>query len=122
MGFLFIYEPSEYQRIVPAVLIDSRASIPALANKTGNDIKAYTDVEVSRVAASPNVLFFRIETVKNKTEIADGVLAGYFSIRVLGRPVLYQYQLRPQFQQFSTHISAEIYNFISNGLYKEYLL
>lgn len=122
MGFLFIYEPSEYRRIIPAILIDKRAAIPAISNKTGFEIKAYTDREVAKVDGVKNVLFFKIETVKNKTEIADGVLVGYFSIRVFVSPVLMQYELRPQFEQFSAHISAEISIFISAGLYKEYML
>ena len=56
MGFLFIYEPSEYRRIIPAILIDKRDAIPAISNKTGFEIKAYTDREVAKVDGVKNVL------------------------------------------------------------------
>lgn len=125
MGFLFRYEPSEFQRVIPAVLIDSRASIPAIANQTGAVIKAYFDVEVTKANNPQGVLFFKIETIKNKNQTADGVLVGYFSLAIKGFGVsatLYQFQLRPAFQQFSTQISAEIAIFIMNNEWKQYYL
>lgn len=120
MGFLFKYEPSEYPRIIPAVLIDDRKNIPAIANQTGAVIKAYFDTEIAKV--KDNVLFYRIETIKNKGEPADGVLVGYFSIFVKGNNLaagLYQFQLRPSFKQFTTKLSAEITIFIVNKTWKQ---
>ncbi len=124
MGFIFIYEPSEYQRIIPAVTIDARATIPAIKNEIGAVIKAYTDVEVNKAAAS-EVIFFRIETIANKGQPADGVLAGYFSLYVRSfwsSAVLYQFLLRPNFKQNTTQISAEISQFILNSQWKQYFL
>lgn len=123
MGFLFIYEPGEYRRIIPAVLIDGRDSNPAIANQNGFVIKAYCDAETEKI--KDNVLFFRIETINNKNQIADGVLAGYFSIEVFhlgNNATLLQLELRPAFRQFSTQISAEISIFISSGNWKQYYL
>lgn len=123
-----VYEPSEYGRIIPAVLIDSRIGIPQLANKTGNEIKAYCDIEINKVKENPYVLFFRIETIKTVNtiqEMEDGVLAGYFSLFLFhqGQTAnIYQFQLRPAFMQFNVQISAEITNFITSGSWKQYVL
>lgn len=123
-----VYEPSEYSRIIPAVLIDSRDVIPALANKIGDDIKAYCDTEIDKVKTNPLVLFFRIETM-NKVNLEydgeDGVLAGYFSLFIFKAGTVanrYQFQLRPAFMQFNSQITAEIVNFIANGGWKQYYL
>ena len=113
MTFRFIYQPSEFTRIIPAILIDARASIPAIKNQVGSVIKTYTDAEVAKVV--DYVLFYKIETT-------DGVLAGYYSlsIRLNGNhAVLLQYQLRPSFSSFVTQISAQINTFINNGSWKQ---
>lgn len=118
MTFRFIYQPSEYSRIIPAVLIDARASIPAIKNQIGSAIKAYCDAEVVMVSGAPfnTVLFFKIEAT-------DGSLGGYFSLRVtpLGAR-LRQFQLRPAFVQFNSQISMEIANFITSNQYMKYVL
>lgn len=127
-GFLFKYEPSEYPRVIPAVLIDDRANIPAIANQTGAVIKAYFDVEVDKIKNNPrDVLFYRIETINAKGQIADGVLAGYFSLLIKGQmptaaASLYQFQLRPPFKQNTTGLSAEIAIFIQANIWKRDLL
>ena len=120
--FRFIYEPSEFGRIIPAVCIDARASIPEIKNKIGVVIKEYTDTEVSKVIS--NVLFFKIETIYTGAGTADGVLAGYFSLREkLGiSAYLYQFQLRSSFMAYSTQLSAEINVFLSSNLWKQYYL
>ena len=116
--YRFIYEPSEYQRIIFAVNIDARATIPVLVNAIGDVIKAYCDTEVNKVKATPQVLFFRIESVQ-------GVLAGYFSLFVKGQSNsarLYQFVLRPAFVQFNTQITNEITNFITSNEWKQFFL
>jgi hypothetical protein len=121
--FRFIFEPSEYGRIIPAVCIDARASIPAIKNAIGDVIKAYTDAEVEKVI--PSVLFFRIETIKDSPESADGVLAGYFSLKLKGAlpvPILYQFQLRTPFYSYSTAINAKINVFLSSNEWRQYYL
>lgn len=125
--FQMVFEPSEYQRIIPACLIDSRATIPAIANKIGAVIKYYTDVEVNKVKNNQNVLFFKIETIdRPNTEnlkLEDGVLVGYFSLRVTGTKVtLYQKQIRPSFTFLDAQISVEISNFIVSNQWKQYYL
>lgn len=115
--FRFIYEPSQYKRIIPACIIEARASIPAIKNKIGVIIKAYTDAEVAKVILN-EVLVFKIETTQ-------GVLAGYFTLDVRGQGMtgnLYQFVLCPAFKVFTTQISAEISIFITSGEYKQYIL
>lgn len=116
--YRFIYEPNEYPRIIQGVNIDSRATIPAIKNQIGAVIKTYVDVEVDKVKGHPSILFFRIET-------KEGVLAGYMSLKVKGdaaNATLYQYLLRPNFQQFNTEISVELVNFIVQNKWKQFFL
>lgn len=123
MAFLFIYEPSEFRRIIPAVLIDSRANIPAIKNEIGSVIKAYIDLEVDKV--NQYVLFFKIETVKKEPNTYNGVLAGYFTLFLFHQGQvanLYDFVLRPSFSQFSAQISVEIVNFINSSQWKQYTL
>jgi len=126
--FQFIHEPSEYQRIIPAVLIDSRASIPAIKNKVGSVIKVYCDIEINNVKNNPLVLFFKIETVDlpntENLKLEDGVLVGYFSLVVLGgvKIIMYQRQIRPSFIFLDAQISVEISTFITSGQWKQYWL
>lgn len=114
MIFRFIYQPSEYTRIIPAILIDSRASITIIKNATGAVIKTYTDAEVSKII--DRVLFYKVET-------DQGVLAGYFSLQVkvniATHAALLQNQMRPSFNSFVTQISAQITTFINNGEWKQ---
>lgn len=125
--FQFIHEPSEYQRIIPACLIDSRATIPAISNAIGSVIKAYVDVEVNNVKNNPLVLFFKIETVdlpnSENLKLQDGVLVGYFSLKITGtKVVVYQKQIRPSFTFLDAQISVEISTFITGGSWKQYYL
>jgi len=118
MTFRFIYQPSEFSRIIPAINIEARANIPAIKNQIGSVIKAYNDTEISKV--QDDVLFYKIETT-------EGVLAGYFSVRIkvniAVHAILLQYQLRPSFSSYVTQISAQINTFINNGTWnQDYLL
>lgn len=107
--YKFIYD-IEFSRTIPAVLKDSRASIPEIKNKIGSVIKAYTDVQVGEVG--DNVVPYKIETV-------TGVLAGYFTVLVKGGfGSQFQYQLRPAFVQFNAVISAEISIFIASDSWR----
>ncbi len=109
MIFFFIYS-NDYQRIMPAVLIDSRKTIPAILSKTGAQIKAYTDSEVSKI--TDNVLFYTIET-------NDGNLGGYFALQIQGNSaILYLKQLRPAFVEMDTAISSQINTFINEGTWR----
>lgn len=110
----FIYSQYECHRIIPGVLIDNRANIPAIRSAVGTVIKSYTDAETDKV--KENCLFYKIESY-------EGNLAGYFTLEVgsLGVSVL-QFELRSAFQQFNQEISGQITNFISLGEWrKDYL-
>lgn len=115
MTYRFIYNNFDCQRVIPAILIDSRSNIPAIKNKIGSAIKAYTDAETSKVTGT--VIFYKIET-----EL--GVLAGYFSLQTAtnGTATILQYQIRPSFAQFNTEIQGLINTFIQANEYgKDYL-
>lgn len=110
MTYNFIFE-DDFSRIISAVLIDARASIPEIANQVGTVIKAYTDSKVAQV--NDNTITYKIETDL-------GVLAGYFTIQVNTSnktAVLDQFVLRPAFQGF-TEIQSQIVNFIQSGDWK----
>lgn len=113
MTFIISYD-IEYKRTIPSVLIDSRVTIPAIATKIGSVIKAFTDWEVNQVTSS--ILPFKIEN-------SNGNLCGYFTLRINGQfAFLFQYQLRPAFQQFNAEISAQINTFVqSNSWRNDYL-
>lgn len=125
--FQFIHEPAEFGRIIPAVIIDSRATIPAISNAIGSVIKAYFDIEINKVKNDDRVLFFKIETVdlpnSENLKLEDGVLVGYFSLLTKGtNAILYQRQIRPSFTFLDTQISAEITTFITGNEFRQYML
>lgn len=113
MTFRLIYQPSEFSRIIPAICIDNRANIPAIKNAIGSVIKTYTDAEVAKIV--DEVLFYKVETT-------EGVLAAYFSLKIIkGGTVatLLQYKNRASFSVYVTQISSQITNFINNGNWKQ---
>lgn len=106
MIYKFIYEPN-YERIIPAIIIDARASIPEIQNKTGFEIKAYIDKQLFLV--TNNSIVYKIEETNN------GVLCGFFSINVEAgnkTATLVLGVLRPAFEQFKNEINLKITNFI----------
>ena len=107
--YRFIWSNQEAARIIPSVLIDKRAAIPAIANQVGSVIKAFTDTQVAFV--TDTTLFYRIESK------SGGNLAGYFTLQVIRQGVvaLLQYELRPAFEQFNSTILTEINTFMSTG-------
>lgn len=110
----FIYSQYECHRIIPGVMIDNRANIPAIRSAVGAVVKAYTDAEAGKV--KDNCVFYKIESY-------EGNLAGYFTLEVSsqGASVL-QFELRSAFRQFNQEISGQITNFISLGEWrKDYL-
>lgn len=108
MTYKFIYL-QEVNRLIPGVLIDSRATIPAIANQIGHVIKKYTDSQVALVTDS--VIPYRIES-------EDGNLAGYFCLQVLPVVDIQQFVLRPAFRQFLPLISAQINTFVQQNQWK----
>ena len=111
MTYYFVYEP-DYSRIMMAVIIDNRASIPAIKNMAGMVIKSYVDEQIDLI--DENCITYKIET-----EL--GVLAGFFAIRVSTvdkSAVLIMQVLRPAFQK-DAQIPFLITNFIGTGKYKQ---
>lgn len=107
MSYRLIYSPSEVNRVIPAVLIDKRASILAISGQNGATIQAFAN---SQVALADGCIFYKIETF-------DGNLVGYFTLKVIREGVvsLLQYELRPPFQQFDSQISQIVSNFIASS-------
>ena len=111
MTFVFTYD-IDYNRTMRGVINDSRANIAAIKNTVGSVMKAYVDEQVATVTEVS--LPYKIETADS------GNLAGYFILRVndAGGARLLSTQLRPAFEQFSTDISNQIINFITDGAWK----
>lgn len=108
MTYRVIYN-DEYKRVIPAILIDSRALAPSIVTATGFEVLAYTNSVADLVTSS--VLPYKIET-------NEGVLSGYFNLTVIESPksvTLLNKQLRPAFQKYDTDISQVISNFIISG-------
>jgi hypothetical protein len=104
MTYRIVYE-ADFNRVIPAVLIDGRAQYPALSGKTGFEMLPFLSAEIQK--ASVNSVFYKIET-------GDGNIAGYFTVtRTSG--VLGIFSLRPQFLPDNAAISQQISNFISSG-------
>lgn len=111
LEYRFVYSNAEANRLIPAVLIDKRAAIPAIASQVGPVIKAFTDTQVAFV--TDTTLCYRIE------KRDGGNLAGYFTLQVVRQGVvaLLQYELRPAFEQFNSIIQGEINSFVAAGLW-----
>ena len=115
MSYIITYD-LDYKRVIPAVLIENRANIPAIKNKIGIVIKAYTDGEVAKVTES--VVPYKIETNL-------GALVGYFTVQIsnMGQnAVKFQQTLRPQFNPFTIEINIQIATFIQNNGWQQDIL
>lgn len=105
----FIYE-IEYTKVIPAIIMDSRFTIPDIKNQDGWAAKAYIDKELSMIIAG--ILPYRLET-------DNGNIAGYMTLDATKPAVSVQkLQLRPAFQQFLTSIQQQITNFIQTNAYQ----
>lgn len=108
-----VYEP-DFSRVIPACIIDARASIAAIKNQIGDVIKDYTDSQLALI--NDNSLVYKVET-------DEGVLAGFFAINVNTEnktASLLMKELRPAFRtlQYNVDISLLITNFIANSDWK----
>lgn len=115
MTYFFIFE-DDYSRIMFSCIVDARATIPAIKNQVGTVIKSYVDNQVALV--DNNSIVYKIET-------DQGVMAGYFVIKVNTTnktAFLHQFVVRPSFTQFILEIQSQISNFItSNKWQSDYL-
>ena len=114
MIYHFVYEP-DFARIIPAITIDNRASIPVIKNQVGSVIKAFNDYQLSLLSST---------SITYKIETDLGVLAGFFSIQVdisNKTATLIMEQVRPAFKGF-TELTDQIGNFIQGfDWQKDYL-
>lgn len=100
---------TDVARTVSGIIIDSQYIIPAISNKLGIAIKAYSDTEINKI--TDNVIPYKVET-------DNGNLAGYFTLQVKeGVATLLQFQLRPAFVLGNQDISNLIGNFILSNLW-----
>lgn len=113
MTFTLSYE-LDYQRVVSAVINDSRGTILALRNATGMQIYAY--IQSQLVLVTSGVAVYRILA-------PGGVIAGVVAINTNSGSVgvVFQ-QLRPAFLQFSDQISQIISIFISENQFLQDVL
>ena len=113
MTFQPIYEP-DFKRLIPAIINDSRNTIPETTNQIGMVIKTYFDAQIASVGL--NGIVYRIEG-------EAGVLAGYFVLQVVNKIAsLSSYQFRPAFQSFSAQLLSLISTFIQeNGFLNDIL-
>jgi len=110
MTFHLVYDEN-YILTIPAVLIDNRANLP-IANKTGKEIKIYTDAEVEKVV--PGVITYKIENDL-------GNLAGYLLLKqgnFENSIDILKLVLRPQFQSFTDQINEQVKIYMSGGGWK----
>lgn len=104
----------EFNRVIPAIVLESRQLIAAIKNKSGFEVKAYFDAEISKVIEG---------VIPYKIEIESGNLAAYFSLKqVAAGSELYQLFVRPNFLAFSSLINTKITTFINDGGWKQDLL
>jgi hypothetical protein len=109
MIYTFVFEP-DYTRLIPAILIDCRASIPEIKNQIGDVIKAYIDGQLALI--DDTCIVYKIE------EITNGVCAGIFVLKVdTGNKTanLLSYRFRPAFQNDTLNILNIIVNFITSS-------
>lgn len=105
MSYFIQYEP-DYIRLLPAMIIESRATIPEIKNQVGIVIQNYTNSQVLLIGV--NSLYYKIETDL-------GCIASTFSIDVNTTNqtgVLNIFTIRPAFVQFKVEIQEIINNFI----------
>lgn len=114
MTFEATYE-LDHQRVMLAVINDSRNTIPAITGQNGNAIYAYAQTQIALIV--PGVLLYRVGSL-------DGNLGGYFALQAKnGVGNLYLIQLRPAYQQNALEINEFIANFITSGIWKaDYLI
>lgn len=104
----------DYQRVISAVINDSRSVIPSLVGRDGNAVYAYAQAQIAQVV--PGVLVYRI--------IGSGSnLCGYCLIQVQnGVATVLQVQPRPAFVPFLSQISQIINNFIIGNIFLQDML
>lgn len=113
MTFSLQYE-LDHQRLITAVVNDSRSVIPSLAGKDGQAVYAYAQGLISQVV--PGVLVYRVRT-------DQGNLSGILALQTTVQPVSVVFlQLRPASVSFLSEISEVIATFIIERQYLQDVL
>lgn len=115
MNYHVVYEP-DFSRILPAIIIECRASIPEIKNQVGSVIKSFTDSQVSLIGE--NCIFYKVET-----DLGNIAMVFAISVNTQNKTanLLLQY-IRPAFQENSIGMSNIVINFItSNNWYADFL-
>jgi hypothetical protein len=108
MTFSLQYE-LDYQRVISAVINDSRSVIPSLVGQDGNTVYAYAQAQIQQVTSG--VLVYRIRT-------DQGNLSGFCAIQTAKTPVIpILLQLRPAAVPYFDEISQVITTFIIERQY-----
>lgn len=112
MTYRFIYDNADKHRIISAVMIDSRAGIPAIKNQIGSVVKTVIDSQIALVV--DNCLFYKIET-------ENGNLAGYLCLKIGANDqvTVLLFELRTSYEEYSSEISTQMSNFITSGEWKQ---
>lgn len=114
MTYYLRYE-LDANRLIMAVVNDSRAVIPALGpNADGNAVYAYSQSLIAQM--TPGVILYRIASVNGNI---GGIAALNTNPGVVG--VVFSV-LRPAAVAFSSEISVVINNFIANRIYLQDVL
>lgn len=113
MTYYLDYE-LDYQRVISAVVNDSRSVIPSLVGQNGQAVYAYAQAQIALVVV--NVLPYRIMS-------QNGNLGGYCLIQVQnGVSTVLSTQLRPGFVALADEISGIINTFIQGNLFLQDML
>lgn len=113
MTFSLQYE-LDHQRLISAVINDSRSLIPSLVGQDGNAVYAYAQAKIAQVV--PGVLLYRIRT-------DQGNLSGILALQVIGGVASILFcQLRPGAQPFLTEILQIIGTFITSNAFLQDML
>lgn len=113
MTFSLQYE-LDYQRVISAVINDSRSVIPSLLGQDGNAVYAYSQALIAQMI--PGVILYRI--VYNGSNLG-GVAAINTNQGAVG--VVFM-QERPAFVPYLVEINQFITNFIVNRTYLQDVL
>lgn len=108
MNYRFIYT-EDFDRIVPAVMIDSRQDFVSLQGKTGFQFKALIDQELAKIYS--NTLFYKIES-------ENGSVVGYIMVNINTQTLsstIASFRLRHCFFLDEINIINQANIFVNNG-------
>lgn len=110
----FISYNIEYNRVLSGIILENRQAITQTKDKTGFQVKTFIDGQIGLVDDT---------TIPYILETAQGNLAAFFSLKVVGvEASTQQLFIRKNFAQFGDDISLKISSFISTNDWRTDLL